>query len=391
MTELEVKRFVANKVDAMLASGRFKEFKGSTPKSIVRFVVDVMPLSEKNLDFYSFLPRLYDSLKEVDKGYSKKLKVLALSIDSSVSIPMVSHIDMDSHYLSVINPGYIRRYRNMAQLSMDLTRKLRHLEALDSDGLLSVSAKGEYVLVSRINISMVLRHLKPTLFGVLIILSLGERIVSIAHTNAYRANPEYNFPYFMVVAANVWGELDIHAPRKKEEFNHRYASLMEILIDLGIKGSEYSTSSHLKIKLMALDLDESYKISKIKSADRLEQGKQNRDDDMNSVYAEAVLRMDEIDYNPNVSKEQRIMNLTGVDLGGAKKLAVSKEENSRREFRQLIESYRPMIVKDGRTEKRSGVAAFNPDAQPIKVKHSDRDSEFRKLLESYRSRIIRED
>lgn len=339
------KKYISDIVERMLVSDRFKKSETSTPETKIRLIVDKMQFTEANLDFYSFLPKLYDSLQKVDFGYASKLKLQAFSVSSEFSLSELGPVNMSSHYLSVISPYYRRRYKNIAQLSMDLTRKLRHLEVLGEDDILTISDKGEYIFVSRMNIRMVLRHLKPTLFGLLILLALGERIISVAHTNAYKARPDYSFPYFMVVAANVWHDLDANLPRKKEAFNSRYATLMEIFIDLGIKGSEYSTSFSNKVKLSDLDLSENYKQSKVRLKARKEQSKINRDEVLNTQFAEATIAVDEMPYNPHISKEQRVMNKTGIDLGGARKETSVRHSAQNSEFRQLMDSYKVKIVK----------------------------------------------
>ena len=339
-----MKEYVSELVEDMMKSGRFKDDGVLAPKAEIRLTVDKMPLTEDNLDFYSFFPKLYDSLKKVNSGYSKELKIQAFSMDTEFGLSELGSINMDSYFLSVISRKYIARYKNMAQLSMNLTRTLRHLGMLGEDDILTISEKGEYVLVTRMNIRMLLRHLKPTLFGLLILLALGDRITSVTHSSCMKHKSDYGFKYFMAVACFTWKELDRYMPVRKKAFDDRYKSMTEILIDMGIAGNQYSTGSTSTIRVSDLDLESEYERHMVKKASRDDQREVNRNDKLNEEFATSSLMLDEIPYNPRISKEQRIFNKTGVNLGGAVK-ETPRHSAKNSEFRRMMESYRDRIVK----------------------------------------------
>ena len=160
------------------------------------------------------LPAIFcDSIQEVTENYNSKLKVMAVSTINQLNIKGLSRVDVGSNYLSSFNPRVLRRYKNMSEFSERLTKKLIEYKRLNPCDILAVSEKGEYVFLAKENVFMVLRHLKPTFFGLLILISLGEEIIRAAASISYQRNKEYGFPYFMTIVGAVYSEKYKHTPK----------------------------------------------------------------------------------------------------------------------------------------------------------------------------------
>ena len=284
------------------------------------------------------LPAIFsDSIQEVTDDYNSKLKVMAVSTIQKLNIKGLSRVDVGSNYLSSLNPRVLKRYKNMSLFSERLTKKLIEYKRLSNGDILAVSEKGEYIFLTHQNIYMVLRHLNPTFFGLLILISLGEKIVRTAASISYQRNKDYGFPYFMTIVGAVYSEKYKGSPKAKEEFDLQMSDLADLMITLGIKGQEFSTNSSQKIQLQHLSMESMAEIAYARQEENLKNKQLAKDEYLNELAATAELMMDEVKYNPHVSRDQQIYNKTGYAANNT----VIKSR-----FLENIEQYRDNIVKD---------------------------------------------
>ena len=311
-----------------------------------RLVIDDLDQSKyesriKIFDIYS-LPGMFSSnISEISDNYNSRLKVLAVSVMGNSSIKCLSTVNVGTNYLSTLNPRVLSRYKNMSMFSEKLTSKLVEYNRLKKGDVLAVSKKGEYIFLARQNIFMVLRHLNPTFFGLLVLLSLGEQIIRTASSIAYQRNKEYDFPYFMTIAGAVYTEKYKSSPKAKIGFDMQMAELADLMITLGIKNQEFSANSYKKIQFKHLSMESMAEIA----SERDKQNKINKqmviDERLNELAATATLMIDETKYNPHISKEQQIYNKTGFSINNT----VVKGTARRRKFVENLNKYREKIVK----------------------------------------------
>jgi len=239
-----------------------------------------------------------------------------------------------SKYSSFVNKKLVYRYETekmdtMEHLSKRLAEKLIKFGIMLEGESIAINKAGGYIFLSNRPISKLLKHLDPTLFGLLYLLSFDSKLLNNVHSISYQRNKEYGFNYFIKILGSAISEMYQNSSSKLSNLRASVNAMIDILVDMRANFQSLSASKNVVIKLSMLDVKYLMESSETKRLENEENMLQDVELKFNSEEAEKMLNFEEIKYNPHISREVR----AGIDI------------SDKREFKSTVEQKSQAYVK----------------------------------------------
>lgn len=151
-------------------------------------------------------------------------------------------------FWSNISSRIFARFNSTSEFNAKLNRFLRKNGLISQLGSLVTNEIGEYAFVGRRDIKSLLKCVNPSFFGLLLILSFLDEVLSIAFGKAISKSDSkgnVNFNYFLGMCAATVNEKYANTPTKLKSFTELYEKIINILSEYRANGQSLCSNYYV--------------------------------------------------------------------------------------------------------------------------------------------------